>query len=378
MRIGIDIRCLAEGKTSGVEEYTIRTLRDLFTHDNRNKYILFFNSFRGSRVNLKWLEEFPHVELRDFRFPNKLLNFALWFFRFPKIDRLIGGVDIFFSPNIVFLALTGECKKVLTIHDLSFERFPETFSAKRRLWHFFINARQMIRSFDHVLAVSQSTKDDLVGLYGIDSRKISVSMPPLDFGNYQDFQISPDKEAFIRERYGLKKKYILYLGTIEPRKNIEGLISAYEALRDEGGYEGYQLVIAGAKGWKYRQIFQRLEQSRYRSDIHFTGFVKDKHKPLLYSLATVFVYPSFFEGFGFPPLEAMAAGTPTITSNCSSMPEVVGDAAILVDPYRPYEITLALKSLVGDAELRRMYQERGWRRIKELTGVSRTTILDLI
>lgn len=367
MRIGIDIRCLAEGKRTGVEEYTMRTLEYIFQHDNKNEYILFNNSLKGGRTGMDWERRYPNVTVQDFRFPNKLFNFSLWFFRWPKIDRLIGGVDIFFAPNIAFLSVSKDCKKILTIHDLSFERFPEMFSIKRRLWHFMVNPRWLCRDFDQIITVSESTRQDVIGLYGIDPKKVLVSWPPIGIGRFKDANLDEDARRRVKEKYHLKESFILYLGTIEPRKNIEGLIAAFESLKQEKhSATDLQLVIAGARGWKCETIYRRFEHSRQRENIVFTDFVDDEDKPCLYKLAKVFVYPSFFEGFGFPPLEAMASGVPVVTSNCSSLPEVVGDAAILIDPYRPHEIALAVQQLLEDEKLCQLYVQRGRKRIEQL------------
>lgn len=376
MRIGIDIRCLAEGKISGVEEYLINTLRQLFDSDKKNEYILFFNSFLGSRVNLQWLKKYPNVEIRDYRFPNKLLNLSLWLLKWPKIDWLLGTVHVFFAPNIGFLALSKDCKKILTIHDLSFERLPETFSFKRRLWHFMINARSLAKEFDTILAVSESTKQDIISLYGIPEQKILVSYPPLNIEQFEQ-DITASEIRALKERYGLKSKFILYLGTVEPRKNIISIIEAIDQLKMDRAYADVQLVIAGAKGWKYDEIYECYEKSQFRHDILFADFIRPEDKINVYRLAYIFVYPSFLEGFGFPPVEAMAAGTPVITSNCSSIPEVVGDAAVLIDPYRPYEITLALQQLLTDQDLYDEYVKRGKQRAKYLHDIERKKICNL-
>jgi glycosyltransferase involved in cell wall biosynthesis len=373
MKIGIDIRCLSEGRKSGVEEYTIKMLEGLFGIDRENEYVLFFNSYKGRDFDFGWEKKYSHVQIRDFRFPNKLLNFAIWFFRWPKIDLLLGGVDVFFAPNINFIALSKHCKKVLTMHDLSFERFAETFSFKRRLWHFLVNPRKLCQDFDQILAVSQSTKDDVVDLFGVDPKKIKVCPPPLDFGDFRSLE-ELDREGIqkVIEKYSLYDDFIFFLGTIEPRKNVISLIHAFDLLKDElwasrkEKLKNIKLLISGPKGWKYEGIFQAARESRYRDDIIFTDFIDSHEKPYLYSLAKVFVYPSYFEGFGFPPLEAMASKVPVVSSNCSSMPEIIGNGALLIDPYRPFEITVALRNLLHDDELVRYYKNKGKERINQL------------
>lgn len=364
MTIGIDIRCLLGEKHTGVGEYTMGLLRSLFLIDSKNKYNkykLFCNSFRKNKI-IDIFRNFKNVKVYNFRYPNKLLNFSLKYLRFPRIDKLIGGVDLFFSPNVNFLSLSSSCKKVITFHDLSFERYPEFFSKKRQLWHKFINPRSLAEHSDLIIAVSNSTKNDLIQIYNIDSQKIKVIFSGID----KSFQPISDKNCLdiIRNKYKLPEKFILYLGTIEPRKNIEGLILAFNKLRQNSKIK-HKLVIAGEKGWLYKQIFNCASKINYKDDIIFTGFIEDKDKPAVYNLAEVFVYPSFYEGFGFPPLEAMACGTPVITSSVSSLPEIIDNAGLLVDPYNINEITEAMMQVILDKHLRESFREKGLERVKE-------------
>lgn len=367
MKIGIDIRCLSEGNRTGVEEYTIGFLKRLFEQDSDNEYLLFINSFKAIKEDLSWLDEYSNVEVRNFGFPNKLLNFAMWFLRWPKIDILLGGVDVFFAPNISFIALSKKCNFILTIHDLSFERFPEYFSGKRRLWHYIVNARLLCKRADKILAVSKSTKEDLMMIYGIQGNKIEVVYPNIDIKNFTESKLSGQKTLKMMRDYHLPDEFILFLGTIEPRKNIISLVKAFEHLKKSGkNYRNLKLVIAGRIGWSSEKIIQAVEASPNKRDIFFTGFVNDIDKPMLYKLAKIFIYPSFFEGFGFPPVEAMASGVPVVTSNCSSIPEVVQDAAILIDPYRPAEISLAARLLLEDEILYNDFIKKGEAHVEKI------------
>lgn len=354
MRIGIDIRCLAEGKRTGVEEYTLSLLEGLFEADQENEYILFFNAWKKNVPDfvLECATKYPRVTLKAFRFPNKLLNLSLWYLHFPKLDRLVGGTDIFFLPNLNFAAVSERTKLVVTAHDLSFELFPETFSWKRRIWHFFINFRRLALSADRVIAVSQSTKDDLVAQYGVRQENISV----IRSGIGKQFRAMSRNESDlvrVQEKYHLPYKFILSLATFEPRKNILALIQSYEALERLGHpvFDKYSLVIAGTEGWKCDEVFEAIAHSPYKERIVQTGFIADEDKAALYNLAGVFVYPSLYEGFGFPPLEAMACGVPVIVSHSSSLPEIVGDAGVLIDPYQPEELFQALQQVLLNQEL---------------------------
>lgn len=360
MRIGIDIRCLVEGRRTGVEEYTINLLENIFKHDQRNKYFLFLNSFKEPAIDLDKFRHFENVEVKRFRVPNKILNFCFWYLKWPKIDKMIGGVDVFFLPNITFCAFSKKVKTVITAHDLSYEYHPETFSWKRRLWHLFVNPRKIFERADKIIAVSKSTGNDLQEYYGIDKNKVTVihsavseNLGPVDRNN--------PKLLEIKDKYDLPYKFVLSLGTIEPRKNVISVIRAFDYLKKNRvpGAEKLKLVIAGTHGWKDNRIFSEINASACKEDIKFIGYVEEDDKKYLYNLASVFVYVSLFEGFGFPPLEAMRCGTPVICSNNTSLPEIVGPAAIMVDPSKVDEIFLALKSIICEPDLREDLRKKG-------------------
>jgi len=360
MKIGVDVRSLLEGRMSGVGEYTFRILKTLLNEDSKNQYIFFVNSHKNSREDFSWLFKYSNVELKHLRYPNKVLNFLLWYIHWPKIDRVLGGVDVFFAPNIQFLPLSRNVKFVLTLHDLSFELYPETFSWKRRLWHVFIAPKKLCRRANSIVTVSQSTADDALNQYAIHHDKITVVHNAVA-DSFQEVDRNSEHIIQVKEKYALPYKFILYLGTIEPRKNIISIIRAYNTLRKTGGkkYEKYKLVLAGKEGWKVGSIYQEIKESPYQEDIMVIGCVDTEDKPALYTLADVFVYPSLYEGFGFPVLEAMRCGTPVITSNTSSLAEIAGDAALLVDPLKPNEIYRCLTELLGDKQLYQHFSQKG-------------------
>ncbi len=362
MRIGIDIRCLSDGKRTGVEEYTINLLENLFELDKKNQYVLFSNSYGNSHFDARIFSQYKNVNVKQFRFPNKLLNFCFWYLRWPNVDKMLGGVDIFFMPNINFVALSQKTKLVLTVHDLSFEIFPETFSFKRRVWHSVINPRSLCRRADQVIAVSDSSKSDIVSLYGIDERKVeriyngvSDEMEQLDRNDPRLIEV--------KERYHLPFNFIFCLGTIEPRKNIPAIVKAYDQLRSLNNpqLDKYKLVIAGGRGWKVKKILDTMRNAKFTKDIIFTSCITNEDKAAVYTLSSLFVYPSFFEGFGIPVLEAMRCGVPVITSNCSSLPEVVGQGGIMIDPDKPDELYLAMKEVLLDRELHSQLSQSGLR-----------------
>ncbi|NTU66766.1 MAG: glycosyltransferase family 4 protein [Candidatus Moranbacteria bacterium] len=370
MRICIDIRCLTGGRRTGVEEYTTNLLRNIFEIDKENEYVLFLNSFSDPEVDLSLFSGYPNVSIRKMRLPNKLLNFLFWYFSWPKIDLLAGGADVVFMPNIIFGSVSRKAKLVATIHDLSFERYGRFFSRKRRWWHMFVNPKRICRRAEKIIAVSDSTRKDIGAIYGIDSRKISV----IHSSVADEFRVLDRNDGQlieVKEKYKLPFKFILYLGTIEPRKNIIGIIRAFDDLQRkaiEAGNEEikkYSLVLAGEKGWLSGEIFEEIGKSSFKEKIIVPGFIDDADKAYVYNLASLFVYPSFFEGFGFPPLEAMKCGVPVITSNNSSMPEICGDAAILIDPDKPDEISRAIFETLSDKEIYRHFAQKGIEKASE-------------
>lgn len=369
MKIGIDARCLVKGRRTGVEEYTLNVLHHLFEMDRKNDYVLFLNSFREPETNLVWTEKYSNVEIKKFRFPNKLLNFCFWYLGWPKIDKMLDDIDVFFMPNIIFFSLFRKTRSIITIHDLSFERYPEFFSPKKRLWHIFINPKKICQKASKIIAVSESTKNDLVSSYKINPEKISLIYNGLS-DKFGIINRNDAKLIQIKEKYQLPYKFILYFGTVEPRKNVISILKAFEKFKEFCQKENselskYKLVIAGSDGWSNKEIYSSIRKSRWKGEIMVINNIQEEDKKYLYNLASVFVYPSYFEGFGFPPLEAMASGVPVVTSNNSSIVEIVGKAGILIDPGRPEEIFLALKEILSNRDLREKLSQKGIEKAKE-------------
>lgn len=381
MTIGIDIRVLAKGTRTGVEDYTINLLSHLIPLDKSNKYRLFYNGFRKPNLKYFWLKLF-NVKIKKFRIPNRIFDLFLRFLKFPKIDKILGKIDVFLSPHFLLAPVSKNIKTIIIFYDLSFIRFPKFFSLPKLLWHKFVYPRKQAQKADLIIAISKSTREDLINLYKIKPEKIKVIYPGID----EKFFHQPTdnkKLSEVRNKYGLSESFILYFGTIEPRKNILGLIKTFEYIKKEKnrkilevdwqGFEGFvrgqrekafdysrlKLVIAGIRGWLCDEIFEAAKNSEFKNDIIFTGFINEEDKSYLYNLAEVFVYPSFFEGFGLPPLEAMACGVPTIVSNKSSLSEVVGKSAIMIDPQNIDELSFAIKEILENHELNNYLRKQG-------------------
>lgn len=356
MKIGVDIRPLMTAPRTGVGEYTFELLDAIFKIDRSNQYFLFYNSWTDVSANIPdW--KYDNVKFVTKKFPNKLFNASMRLFGVPKLDRLCGDVDVFFSPNLNFIALSKKTKFILSVHDLSFDFFPEFSTAKQFWWHKVVAPKKQCERADLILVPSENTRRDIVNYYRISPEKIKVIYPGLS----QVFSRMPEKEE-IAKKYDLPEKYILFLGTIEPRKNIIGLIEAFEKTNGEN-----TLVIAGAPGWKNEEIYARARQSKSSEQIKFLGFVPGVDKPGLYAGARVFVYPSFYEGFGFPVLEAMSAGVPVVTSNRSSITEITGPAAYLIDPTRPEQIANGINEIINNSNVRNWHIEKGLERARKFS-----------
>jgi glycosyltransferase involved in cell wall biosynthesis len=368
MNIGIDIRPLMVLNRTGVGEYTFELLNALLNIDKNNQYFLFYNCKKNIDTDIRIWEQ-SNVHYINTSWPNKIFNFSQKLFSYPKIDNVIiknnniDKLDVFYSPNINFASLDKNTKQILTIHDLSFEMYPQYYSLKRRAWHKLIDVKKQCQKAELILTPSYNTKRDVIKYFQIDNNKIDVLYPGLSskFQNMNNQKIDDEKT---REKYNLPNKYILYLGTIEPRKNIAGLIKAYEQISSSLTTE-HSLVIAGSSGWKNKDIYQKVKNSKYKNRIKFIGYVAEEDKPNLYSLASIFVYTSFYEGFGFPILEAMSCQTPVITSNRSSLPEISEQAAYLINPNRENELANAIKIMIENNRLREYYINNGLEQIKK-------------
>ncbi|QQG52892.1 MAG: glycosyltransferase family 4 protein [Candidatus Falkowbacteria bacterium] len=349
MKIGIDARVLMDKNYSGVSEYTANLLSEILRQDRENQYSLFYNSFKKQEQRLK-IWQTANTKIIGTHYPNKLFNYCLQkCFSYPKFDKILGGVDLFFAPHLNFLRITRQTKLVVTVHDLSFLRYPEFFSCRKNFWHKAIGVAKLLKRADKIVAVSENTKHDLVEILKIAADKISV----IYSGN--NFLVAPLDAAESMKffsKHDLQSGFIFSVGNIEPRKNVSGLIEAYEELRKRRPDLTPQLVLAGAKGWKYRRIFKIWKNSPYQKDIKFLGYISPAEKTTLFAAAAVFAYPSYYEGFGFPPLEALSAGVPVVSSNISSLPEVLGGAALLVNPFKTGDISEALELILTDNNLR--------------------------
>jgi glycosyltransferase involved in cell wall biosynthesis len=316
---------------------------------------LFYNAEHG----IAPLAGLEHVPSSTVALGYKPWRMLVWQAHLARIglDRLVPGAALFHATEHLLLPVRS-APTVLTVHDLIFRHYPQHHKALNRR---YLNATMPLycRKASHIIAVSEQTKRDVVEAYGIDPRKITVVYEAAD----ERFRPQPaDEVAGALQRYGLpgSGRYILSVGTIEPRKNLGRTLQAFEQLRHEGLADAW--VIVGGKGWLYEDFFAQLDRSPARDHVIFPGYVPDEDLPLLYGGAAVLALPSEFEGFGLPVLEAMACGAPVVTSCVSSLPEVAGDAAILVDPTDVDAITAGLGTVLANPDVADALRVRGFAR----------------
>jgi len=351
-RIIIDVRLLGRGRNSGIPEYTRELIDHLLTAESNNEFILFYPGWKKHPLPEKWRHH-PQVNIYNLGTPNKLLDFSARFFRIPTLEALING-EVVFSPHFNNL-VTRKIPRVITFHDLSFLHHPDFFSARQRIWHWLQHYRKQATEASRIIAVSEFTKSDLINRLGIPENKISV----IYSGINEIFKPLPEPaiQAF-RQKNNLDFPFILYLGTLEPRKNIEAIIRAFTLIKARPEFRSLRLVLAGQPGWLYQNVIRGAKQSSFRNHIIFRSEIADRDRVFLYNAAQVFIFPSFFEGFGFPPLEAQASGTPVIAADRTSLPEILGPSAYLVDPWRVDELAARLTTLLSSpAEQKRLRTE---------------------
>ena len=351
MRVGINAHLLSltEGyRTAGVGRYIYGLLRALAERDDSNCYTVFCHDVPPPGDPARA----PHMRFAASRFDTRAPNRRIVYEQAILPLKLPGRVDLLHAPvNVV--PLLSVVPSVVTIHDLSFMVMPDRFlPAKRRYLEMF--TRLTVRIARHVIADSENTRRDVIRLLEVPPERVSAV--PLGVAKHYRPPGEEELRAF-RLRHGLPERYMLYLGTLEPRKNLVTLLRAYAALRQRG--LDWPLVLAGGKGWLYDDIFRAVADLELSEYVRFPGYVNYHEQPLWYGGATIFVYPSTYEGFGLPILEAMACGAPVVTSTAGSLPEAAGDAAILADCHDQENLAAAIERVAGDQALRDDFRRRG-------------------
>jgi glycosyltransferase involved in cell wall biosynthesis len=363
MLIGIDASRATAAQRTGTETYSLHLIRELLAQGRGHRFCLYFN-------------QAPTPGLFSGTAEMRVMPFArLWTHVRLSREMRSAPPDVLFVPSHV-LPLIHPQRSVATVHDLGFHYYPEAHTLFQNLylrWSTRYNARAATR----VVADSIATRDDLLRYYRIPEDRIVVVYPG------RDETLGPVREPLalqaIRARYGLSEPYLLYVGTLHPRKNLVRLVKAFAALTDAIGTRsesvdgvrpervGPQLVLAGQKGWLFEEIFDQVRKLDLVDRVVFTGYVPDADLPALLSGAVAFVFPSLYEGFGLPVLEAMACGTPVICSNVSSLPEVAGEAALQIDPLDVEALAEAMVRIVADKGLRATLVGRGYEQVQQFS-----------
>ncbi|BBM37294.1 glycosyltransferase family 4 protein [Pseudoleptotrichia goodfellowii] len=338
----------AIGEKTGIGWYIYNIVKELSKSD-KNEYIAEFINFMG-RHNIKSQINYD-LRIRQ----NRFLTYTMYNFLTKKMNishNLILGTksNIYHFFNFT-IPKNIKGKVINTIYDTVFITAPETMGDMKKIEEYRYGAEKS----DLIITISESAKEDIIKNLNINENKIKIVYPGIDIENY--FKKCEERELeIVRKKYSLPKNYILYLGTIEPRKNIERIINSFLKYKKKNN-DDLKLVLSGRKGWKYENIMNLIKSSP--TDIIFTDYIEEKDKKAIYKMAKIFVFPSLYEGFGMPVLEAMAAGVPVITSNISSLPEVAGDACILVNPLEEEEILKGYEKVIFDSNFRNNMIKKG-------------------
>ena len=364
MHIAIDAHSVGT-QLAGNETYAVNLIEALAQIDRVNQYTIYVTKneavdrFANRWPNFQVKRTLPHTPL--VRIP---LTLAAELRRNPVEVLHVQYTAPPFAP----------CPIVSTIHDLSFEHLPETFTRRSRT-QLRLTVRGTARRAAVILTLSEFSRRDIIETYAVDPERVLVTpaAAPTNFAPVENETELKD----IRERYGIKANYLLSLGSIQPRKNLARLIEAYALLRSSrAGDQLPQLVIAGKRGWLDNEIQRAAQRENRNESIKFIGYVPEKDLPALYSAAICFVYPSFFEGFGLPVLEAMQCGTPVIAGNRTSLPEVAGAAALLFDPFDAGALAEAIERIIHNPDTRAELRAKGLERARifSWTATARLTL----
>ena len=374
MRIGIDYTA-AVRQRAGIGRYTRELVGALLHLPHSHRYILFAatGNLRPAPPHLAPCDfapcdfapcDFAPCDLRTVPLSDDWLARIWHRLRLPiPVEAVVGRVDLFYSPDFVLPPTLPRTRTVLTVHDLSFLHYPDHFVPKLVRYLESVVPRSVARA-DRVLADSEATRADLIRLLGVPPEKVEVLYSGVD----PRFRPEPEpgERERLKARYGVgDQPYVLSVGTLQPRKNFVRLIRAFARLRSATLRLAPRLLIAGGRGWLYEEV---LEEAERRGDrVRLLGFVDDADLPALYRNARLFVFPSFYEGFGLPVLEAMACGVPVVCSSASSLPEVAGDAALLVDPHDEEGLAAAMERALADETLRAEMRARGLQQAARFT-----------
>ncbi len=360
MKIGINIDQVLYRISGGTGRYSWNLINSLTQIDHENAYVLFHS--RTDKIGRSIVEDLDlnaNFSLRQLPFTRPFIN-SIWNrARFWPVEMFLGKLDLIHAPTLA-IPTKGSAKLVVTVHDLAFLKFPEFYTARSLKFH-QRNAKIAAYEADLLIAVSNSTKRDIMTLLSVDEERVRVIYEGVDID-----EGALDHREQVLSSLNVQKPYVLFVGTLEPRKNLRRLLQAFAKSRQTANL-AHRLVIVGPKGWLYEEIFKEREREDLKKSVVLTDLVSDARLAVLMSEADLFIYPSLYEGFGLPPLEAMACGTPVLSSSVSSLPEVLGDAAVLVDPYDVDQMASAVINILEDEQLRTSLVEKGRQRVAQFS-----------
>lgn len=366
MKIAIDCS-KAVNEKAGIARYTweiASLLPKLYKHDNFFYFANFISSKKEkTTIFKKIVNNNKNVISKQYSLPGQIKE-KIFPSSFSLLNYLIKNYDIYHAVDFLSFDKSLKIPQVVTVHDLTVVLFPQHQGKKISDAHTKI-LKSACQNSDKIIAVSEATKQDIVKHFSILPEKITVT----HLGYQERFKKISDQLTIKKtlSKYKINFPYILFVGTIEPRKNIKNLILAFDKLQDNQKLKNHHLVIIGRRGWNFSQIEETYQKSVNKEKIHFLNFVADEDLVYFYNGAKVFCYPSIYEGFGLPPLEAAACGVPVVTSNISSLPEVVGEAGELVNPNNYQEITNALEKILLSEKLQKEMSVKSLKQAKKFS-----------
>lgn len=367
MRIGIDCRTMLNpeaGERAGVGHYTTYLVQHIVRQNKRDQFVLFFDHRMPRNLMIQELTQRPNVEMIRFPF-SEYKRYVPLGYSHVFVAQILRqqNLDLFHSPAYA-IPLQYNQPSVVTIHDLAIYLHPSWFPPKQQ-FSTKVLVPSSIKRASKIIAVSKATEKMVKEIFHVPKKKVQVIYE----GFAKEQRLNKEKRERVRNKFGINERYIFFVGTVEPRKNLVHLVKAFDHFMNENykRHRDIQLVIAGGKGWKHQPVFTAIARAKWSSNIRVIGYITHEEKIALLEPALFFAFPSFWEGFGLPVLEAASLGVPVLTSRVSSLPEVAGDGALYVHPDSVRSIQQGMTTLVRNAAKRRSLSKKGKKHAKQFS-----------